>query len=151
MTQNPPQTLIKNLFGHDFGALKLTRAPQSSPHIAHNADGILKTRKLDAYNMTCRSFIHACRNPQNNNNCLPEIFRPLSAGRIQSERAEPLVQRHGHGSDVERHKYSDPQAGTEGQQKRQQRHVCFPLRRDHHRHAAVEIRRGEVHPLRPGK
>lgn len=37
MTLKPPQTLIKNLFGHDLGALKATKWPHSSPHITHNA------------------------------------------------------------------------------------------------------------------
>lgn len=33
MTEKPPQTLIKNLFGQLFGALNATRWPQRSPHI----------------------------------------------------------------------------------------------------------------------
>lgn len=45
ITLNPPQTLIKNLLGHDFGALKATKCPHNKPHITHNAgikkDGIV--------------------------------------------------------------------------------------------------------------
>lgn len=81
------------------------------------------------------------------NKCLPEIFGPLSARGIQPERAKPLVQSHGHGGDVKRHEYSDPKAGAQRQQERQQWNVCFSFRGDHHRHAAIEIRRGKVDPL----
>ena len=43
ITLNPPHTLIKNLLGHDFGALKATKCPHNKPHITHNAeiDGIV--------------------------------------------------------------------------------------------------------------
>lgn len=44
ITLNPPHTLIKNLLGHDFGALKATKCPHNKPHITHKAgrkDGIV--------------------------------------------------------------------------------------------------------------
>lgn len=42
ITLKPPQTLIKNLLGHDLGALKATKWPHNSPHITHNAVKIQK-------------------------------------------------------------------------------------------------------------
>lgn len=37
ITLKPPQTLIKNLFGHDFGALNATKWPHNRPHMTHSA------------------------------------------------------------------------------------------------------------------
>lgn len=37
ITLKPPQTLIKNLFGHDLGALNATRWPHNRPHITQSA------------------------------------------------------------------------------------------------------------------
>lgn len=38
MTEKPPQMLIKNLFGHDFGALNATKWPHSRPHMTQSAN-----------------------------------------------------------------------------------------------------------------
>jgi hypothetical protein len=37
MTENPPQMLIRNLLGQDFGALKATKWPHSRPHMTQRA------------------------------------------------------------------------------------------------------------------
>lgn len=37
MTENPPQMFIRNLLGHDFGALNDT-CPHNNPHITHRAE-----------------------------------------------------------------------------------------------------------------
>lgn len=46
ITLKPPHTLIRNLFGHDLGALKATKWPHSSPHITHSA---VDTKKKEYY------------------------------------------------------------------------------------------------------
>lgn len=42
ITEKPPQMLIKNLLGQDFGALNATKCPQRRPHITHKAEAIEK-------------------------------------------------------------------------------------------------------------
>lgn len=37
MTLKPPQTFMRNLFGHDLGALNATKCPHNSPHMTHRA------------------------------------------------------------------------------------------------------------------
>lgn len=37
MTLKPPQTFMRNLFGHDLGALNATKCPHSSPHMTQRA------------------------------------------------------------------------------------------------------------------
>lgn len=54
ITENPPQTFIKNLFGHDLGALKATKWPHNKPHMTQRADAIEKFLLL----------------------CLPQGFKP---------------------------------------------------------------------------
>lgn len=82
MTQKPPQTFIRNLFGHDFGALKLTSAPQSKPHMAHSADGMLENYKgllCNIYSgLAYKLFVRYNENiyPKFFDLCLPEGFSP---------------------------------------------------------------------------
>lgn len=37
ITLKPPHTLIRNLFGHDLGALNATKWPHNRPHMTHSA------------------------------------------------------------------------------------------------------------------
>lgn len=64
ITLKPPQTLIRNLFGHDFGALKATKWPHNKPHITQSAetnkkflisgfDVFTKFSAADVHLMTC--------------------------------------------------------------------------------------------------
>lgn len=45
MTLKPPQTFMRNLFGHDLGALNATKCPHNNPHMTHNAVGWRVTRE----------------------------------------------------------------------------------------------------------
>ena len=42
MTLNPPHTLMRNLLGHDFGALNATRWLKRRPYMTHRAEARLK-------------------------------------------------------------------------------------------------------------
>lgn len=46
ITENPPHTLIRNLFGHDLGALKATKWPHSNPQQTHSAEDMLRKQSV---------------------------------------------------------------------------------------------------------
>lgn len=57
ITLKPPQTLIKNLLGHDLGALNATKWPHNNPHITHNAVKIQEKRDTKTVNKMWMCFI----------------------------------------------------------------------------------------------
>ena len=78
-----------------------------------------------------------------------KVFRPLAAPRVEAERAEPLVDGHSQGRQVEADEDADPQVGLERFEEGQQRDVVVSLAGLQDGQSRIEVRDWEVDGLAP--